>query len=133
MQSDSRATLSRSNDGWLSTPEQHLIEWLAPRLPRWTTPNQLTALGFAGALTALAGYLLVSWLPLTLWLVNIGLIINWLGDSLDGKVARMKGIDRPRYGLFLDQSVDVLAQLLFAVGLALSGYVRLEIAAMGFA
>jgi len=133
MPSDSRAALSRSNNGWLSAPERRLLDWLAPRLPSWATPDQLTAFGFMGAVLALAGYALADRLPLALWLVNVGLIVNWFGDSLDGKVARMRGIERPHYGLFLDQSTDVLAQLLFAVGLALSGYIRAEIVAMGFA
>src|SRR5260370_4932283 len=133
MGSDPHAALSRSNDGWLSAPEQRLLQWLAPRLPAWTTPNQLTALGFAGSLIALVSYSLVARQPLLLWLVNVGLIVNWLGDSLDGKIARLRGIERPHYGLFLDQSIDVLAQLLFAAGLALSGYVRAEIVAAGFA
>ena len=55
------------------------------------------------------------------------------GDSLDGAVARRRGIERPRYGFFLDQSVDVLSQFLFALGLGLSGYIRLEIAVLGLA
>ncbi len=93
----------------------------------------MTALGFAGSLIALVSYSLVARQPLLLWLVNVGLIVNWLGDSLDGKIARLRGIERPHYGLFLDQSIDVLAQLLFAAGLALSGYVRAEIVAAGFA
>src|SRR5260370_27727521 len=133
MGSDPHAALSRSNDGWLSAPEQRLLQWLAPRLPAWTTPNQLTALGFAGSLIALVSYSLVARQPLLLWLVNVGLIVNWLGDSLDGKIARLRGIERPHYGLFLDQSIDVLAQLLFAAGLALSGYVLAELVAAGLA
>jgi phosphatidylglycerophosphate synthase len=133
MPPDSHAALSRSNNGWLSAPERRLLNWLAPRLPLWTTPDQLTAFGFIGAVIALAGYLLAGRLALALWLVNVGLIVNWFGDSLDGRIARMRGVERPRYGLFLDQSIDVLAQLLFAVGLALSGYMRAEIVAMGFA
>src|SRR5260221_11684149 len=133
MAADPLAALSRSNDGWLSAPEQRLLQWLAPRLPAWTTPNQLTAVGFAGSVIALVSYSLVERQPFALWLVNVGLIVNWLGDSLDGKIARLRGIERPRYGLLLDQSIDVLAQLLFAVGLALSGYVRPEIVAAGFA
>jgi phosphatidylglycerophosphate synthase len=82
---------------------------------------------------AFLGYLLTRDCPAGLWLVNIGLLVNWFGDSLDGKIARQQAIERPRYGFFLDQSVDVIGQFLFAMGLSLSGYMRLEIAAIGFA
>ena len=124
---------SRSNNGWLSAPEARALSWLALRIPDWLSPDRLTALGFAGAIIAFLGYVLARDDPGGLWLVNIGLLINWFGDSLDGKIARQQGIERPRYGFFLDQSVDVIGQFLFAMGLGVSGYMRLEIAAIGFA
>jgi len=96
-------------------------------------PDHLTALGFGGAVIALLGYWLAARYPLALWLVNVGLVINWLGDSLDGSIARLRGAERPRYGFFLDQSIDVISQALFALGLAISGYVLPAIVAAGFA
>ncbi len=125
------APLSRSNQGWLSAPEQRLIAWIAPRLPRWMSPDVLTGLGFLAAVMAFFSYVLAAWSPSWLWVVNAALIVNWFGDSLDGAIARRRGIERPRYGFFLDQSIDVLSQLLFALGLGLSGYIRLEIAVLG--
>lgn len=124
---------SRYNGGFLSGPEERALAWLTPRTPAWWTPDRLTALGLAGAVLALAGYLMSARHPAALWLVNLGLVVNWLGDSLDGHVARARRIERPVYGFFLDQSVDVIAQLLFSIGLAASGYVRPEIVMLGFA
>lgn len=123
----------RTNSGLLSTAEQRALAWLTPRTPLWLTPDRLTALGLGGAVLALAGYLLVARHPAALWLVNVGLVVNWLGNSLDGHVARARRIERPVYGFFLDQSIDVISQLLFAVGLAASGYIRPEIVMLGFA
>jgi archaetidylinositol phosphate synthase len=125
--------LPRVNDGWLSAPEERALAWLALRIPGWLSPDRLTALGLVGAIMAFGGYVLARDSPGLLWLVNIGLLVNWFGDSLDGKVARQQAIERPRYGFFLDQSVDVIGQFLFAMGLGFSGYMRLEIAAIGFA
>jgi phosphatidylglycerophosphate synthase len=119
------------NDGWLAPLETRAISWLAPRLPQWLTPDRLTGLGFAAAIAAFAGYALAPGQPAWLWLVNAALIVNWFGDSLDGAVARLRGIERPRYGFFLDQSTDVLAQFLFAMGLGISGYMPIGIAATG--
>ena len=124
---------SRTNSGWLAAAERRALDWLAPRTPRWLTPDRLTALGLAGAVLAMAGYLLAARHPVALWLVSMALVVNWFGDSLDGHVARLRGIERPRYGFFLDQSIDVISQLLFALGLAASGYIRPEIVMLGLA
>ena len=125
--------LQRSNSGWLATVEARALDFLAVRLPHFITPNQLTALGFSGAVLAFVGYALAAHHAAFLWLVEVGLILNWYGDSLDGRVARLRGRERPRYGFFLDQSVDILAQALFSLGLGMSGYIRPEIVAAGFA
>jgi archaetidylinositol phosphate synthase len=126
--------LSRRNDGLLSVPEQKLIGWLAPRLPDWLTPDRLTIVGFLGSLVAFGGYALVAAGGAGgLWIANLGLLINWFGDSLDGAIARRRHIERPRYGFFFDQSIDVISQLIFAIGLGVSGYIRFDVAALGLA
>ena len=99
---------TRTNSGWLSAAEGRALAWLTPRTPLWLSPDRLTALGLGGAVLALAGYLLAARYPVALWLVNVGLGVNWLGDSLDGHVARARRIERPVYGFFLDQSIDVI-------------------------
>mgnify|MGYP001807094454 CR=1 FL=1 len=133
MPTDRPIPLTRSNRGWLSVPEQRLILWIAPRLPAWMSPDLLTALGFAASLVAFAAYAVAPGNPEWLWAVNAALVVNWFGDSLDGAVARRRGIERPRFGFFLDQSIDVLSQFLFAIGLGLSGFVSMEVAAIGLA
>jgi archaetidylinositol phosphate synthase len=125
--------LERHNDGWLAFPERRALAWLGARMPGFVSPDGLTALGFLGALLIFAGYVFAARAPAMLWLANAGLVVNWFGDSLDGTVARLRRIERPRYGFLLDQSVDVLEQLLVGVGLGLSGYIRLDIAAIGLA
>jgi len=55
-----------------------------------------------------------------LWLAISGLAINWFGDSLDGSVARHRGIERPRFGFFLDQFSDVASHFLMLIGMGLS-------------
>jgi archaetidylinositol phosphate synthase len=123
----------RENHGWLATIERPILHWLAARLPLWLTPDRLTGIGFFGAVIAALGYWLAAQRPAFLWLACLGLGINWFGDSLDGSVARLRCIERPRYGFFLDQSVDVIEQLLFCLGLGLSGYVHFGLAMLGLA
>jgi phosphatidylglycerophosphate synthase len=93
------------------------------------TSDHLTLLGFAstaacGALYAASGRW--SWLVL---LVNVGLALNWLGDSLDGTLARHRGLERPRFGFYVDHLLDAFGALLLLGGLALSGLMSPLVAA----
>lgn len=118
---------ARHNDGLLQPLERPALLWLAQRMPVWITPDVLTGIGFFGACLAAIGYGLVRWEPAFLWLASFGLLVNWFGDSLDGNLARFRNIERPRYGFFLDQNLDAVAQLLFAIGIGLSGLIRFEL------
>jgi archaetidylinositol phosphate synthase len=96
-------------------------------MPRWVTPDHLTGIGFVGAVFTAGSYAASGSQPGFLWLASLGLVINWFGDSLDGTVARLRRIERPRYGYYLDNSIDCIAQLLLAFGIGLSGYVRFDL------
>ena len=123
------ATVSpkRWNESFLQPLERPVLAWLASHIPRWMTPDRLTAIGFVGALITFIGYAVSGSRPAFLWVASLGLVVNWFGDSLDGTVARLRKIERPRYGYYLDNSIDCIAQLLLAIGIGLSGYVRLDL------
>jgi len=110
--------------------ERRMLRWLAVRLPGWVKPDMLTGAGFAGALIISASYILAKQAPGFLWLAVAGFGLNWFGDSLDGTLARFRGIERPRYGYFLDHSMDALNEMLIFFGLGMSSYVHFEIAAI---
>ena len=61
--------------------------------------------------------------------VNVFLALNWVGDSLDGTLARVRGRERPRYGFYVDHVVDAFGTLALLSGLALSGYMTPWVAA----
>jgi phosphatidylglycerophosphate synthase len=123
----------RSNRGFLTGIEAPTLLWLAARMPSWITPDRLTGIGFLGAIIVFIGYSFSGTYPALLWLASFGLIVNWFGDSLDGSLARHRQITRPRYGFYLDNTVDIFEQLLVVVGLALYGIVRAELALLGLA
>jgi phosphatidylglycerophosphate synthase len=56
------------------------------------------------------------------------LIVNWFGDSLDGTLARVRGIERPRYGFYLDHIIDAFNTAAVGVGIGLSPFVEIELA-----
>jgi archaetidylinositol phosphate synthase len=119
--------LRRHNEGILQFLERPTLRWLAAVMPQWVTPDMLTGFGFIGSLIAAAGYAFASYALGMLWVASVGIAINWFGDSLDGNVARTRGIERPAYGFFVDNTTDILEYAVFAVGMGLSGLVRWEL------
>ena len=51
--------------------------------------------------------------------------MHWLGDSLDGTLARVRKAERPTYGYYLDHLVDAVATAVIGLGLGLSPYMLL--------
>jgi archaetidylinositol phosphate synthase len=109
--------------------EKRALVWMAWRTPAAINSDHLTALGFVAQILAGASYALAARDPLALWLVNIFLVLNWLGDSLDGTLARVRDQQRPRYGFYVDHMADTFGALALMTGLACSGYVHWQIAA----
>ena len=107
--------------------ERQLLTFLCARLPRAVTPDGLTALSVAGAVLVFASYAASRADPRFLWLASAGFVVNWFGDSLDGSLARYRGIERPTYGYFLDHTVDALNNLVMMVGLGLTTAVRMDV------
>jgi len=120
----------RVNDILLGPLERPALKWLAARQPAWMSPDMLTGIGIAGSVLIFASYWLSNVNANFLWLASLGLVINWYGDSLDGTVARFRKIERPKYGFFVDHTVDAFSQLLIVAGLGLSPYVRFDSAAL---
>ena len=110
----------------LAKPEKRLLTWIAGRLPRRILPDDLTALGVAAAFAICIAYLLSNDSNAWLWAASGLLVVHWLADSLDGTLARVRGIQRPRYGYYLDHLVDAVATAAIGIGLGLSPYMLLS-------
>ena len=115
----------RVNNSFLATHERSALQWLAARTPSAVTPDHLTLLGLGGAFLVLAGFVASRASPWFVSLAILGLSLNWLGDSLDGTLARYRKIERPDFGYFLDHSCDLISQTFIFVGLGLSPYFTL--------
>ena len=111
----------------LAKAEGRTLEWIARRLPRWVLPDHMTALGVVAALGIAGAYLLSNGDKTWLWAASALLVVHWLGDSLDGTLARVRKIERPRYGYYLDHLVDALATAVIGLGLGLSPYMLLSV------
>ncbi len=116
----------RVNDILLGRLERRLLAWFCARMPAWVTPDILTAVAFLAGLVIAAGYALTNLSRAFLWLSSLGLVLHWFGDSLDGSLARYRGIERPRYGFFIDHSMDTIVEVVIAAGIGISPFVRFD-------
>src|SRR5215469_9933795 len=112
----------RTQESFLAALEKRTLIWLAERTPSWINSDHLTVLGLAAMAGAGAGYWWSRWNKAGLLVVVACLALNWLGDSLDGTLARFRNCPRPRYGFYVDHVVDAFGALFLLGGLALSGY-----------
>ncbi|BBF71681.1 MULTISPECIES: CDP-alcohol phosphatidyltransferase family protein [Sphingomonadaceae] len=125
--------IARIQQNVLAVAERRLLNWLCAHMPRWVTPDMLTALGMVGAFAIFAGYAASNWGVDWLWLAIAGYALQWFGDSLDGSLARFRHIERPSYGYFIDHSCDGLATLLILAGMGASPYIRMDVALVALA
>ncbi len=107
--------------------EQRVLPKLAGALPKWVMPDHLTLLGLVAATGVAAAYVASNVSPLWLWAANAAVVVHWFGDSLDGTLARVRKIERPRYGFYLDHSTDAYATIAVGLGLGLSPYMLLAV------
>ena len=111
----------RVNQALTARLEKRALTWMAERAPKWVSSDQLTLLGLAAQIGAGICYALVPWDCRALLLVIVCLALNWLGDSLDGTLARVRRQERPRYGFYVDHIVDILGSVALMCGLGASG------------
>lgn len=119
---------TRIQQSLIAAAEKRALIWLAVRTPAWINSDHLTAIGFVSQCLAGLCYAL-SRLNRHLLLAGIVcLALNWLGDSLDGTLARVRNRQRPRYGFYVDHITDTIAAFFLIGGLAISRYVHPAIA-----
>lgn len=119
----------RVQESLLASCERKALLWLAERTPAAVNSDHLTLLGFLSLIATGACYAAARWWPPALVVGIAFLALNWLGDSLDGTLARYRNRQRPRYGFYVDHVSDSVGATFLLGGLALSGYMSPGIAA----
>jgi phosphatidylglycerophosphate synthase len=128
---DAGMAIARINASILGPLERPCLHWVSRHLPQWLLPNHLTLFGLTGAGLAAAGFILSNWSVDWLWLACLGLLMNWFGDSLDGTLARLRNIERPRFGFFVDHTSDLFSQFVIFLSLGLSPCTHFGVACLG--
>src|SRR5215203_717050 len=111
--------------------EKWALPKMAAALPRWVMPDHLTFLGVVAATWIAFCYMKSNQNPLWLYGASLGIVAHWFGDSLDGTLARVRKITRPRYGFYLDHLTDAYSTTAIGLGLGLSPYMLLSVAFAG--
>jgi len=122
------ATARRVNQSLTAQIERRALQWMAERAPAWVTSDQLTILGLSAQVGAGICYALSRYNRYALLLVILCLALNWLGDSMDGTLARARRQQRPRYGFYVDHMVDIFGSVALMCGLGYSGFLHWETA-----
>jgi len=111
----------RVNLALTAAMEKRALHWMAERAPLWVSSDQLTLLGLGAQIAAGACYAWARFDRRALLLAIVCLALNWLGDSLDGTLARVRHHERPRYGFYVDHAVDIFGASALMCGLGCSG------------
>jgi phosphatidylglycerophosphate synthase len=121
-------TARRVNRSLTASMEKRALQWMAERAPKWVTSDRLTVLGLTAQIGAGVCYALSRFNRYALLLVIVCIVLNWLGDSLDGTLARVRGQQRPRYGFYVDHMVDIFGSAALMCGLGFSGLLHWQTA-----
>ncbi|REG91606.1 CDP-alcohol phosphatidyltransferase family protein [Flavobacterium aquicola] len=112
-----RTFSDRKRTNILKRAEQLTIVFLLPKVPKFISPNVLTLLGTLGSGLVFLGFVLGTYVANWYLLLGIiGLAVNWLGDSLDGRLAYYRNIPRRWYGFALDIIADWIGIVFIGFG-----------------
>jgi phosphatidylglycerophosphate synthase len=113
-----KGSIDRSRTNLLRGLEQPTLLFLCRVMPRFLTPDLLTAIGMVGTLIIFAAFYFASVTHDKIYLVwaVLGFAINWFGDSLDGRIAYYRNTPRKWYGFALDCVMDWISLVFMSAG-----------------
>lgn len=125
-------TADRVRTNLFKKSEQKALVFLVKIIPSWISSDMLTFIGFLGSLLIFLSFILAAYLQRSFLLLAIpGFIINWFGDSLDGRLAFYRNKIRKWYGFSLDLTTDWINTIIIGWGYMI--YAQGPIEMMGFA
>ena len=115
---------TRVQQNLIANLEKKVLHWISRRTPDIINSDHLTSIGALGMLLTGASYAYARYSRYGLLLGCVFLAVNWLGDSLDGTLARHRNRQRPRYGFYVDHVIDCFGITALFAGMGASGYMR---------
>lgn len=112
--------MERVNVSITSRMEQAMLNKLILLVPRFIGPDFMTVLALLAAVGIGAAYFYAQQYRFLYIIAAILYFVHWLGDSLDGKIARERNRQRPRYGHYVDHILDSISVAVILGGLTAS-------------
>lgn len=110
-------TSDRKRTNILRKPEQAALACLVQRVPPSISSDALTYLGLFGNFLVGISFVMAAFYHINYLLISIlGFILNWLGDSLDGRLAYYRNKPRKWYGFMLDVTIDWIGIIFIGIG-----------------
>lgn len=116
LEAKERISKDRTRTNLFRKSEQYMLSLLCTLIPKWMTPNVLTAIGFIGSFIILAAFILARDNRYILSIAVLGFAIQWFGDSLDGRIAYYRNTPRKWFGFTLDMTMDWLSTIIIGIG-----------------
>ncbi len=112
--------MKRVNVSVTSRIEQAILNRLILLVPKFVGPDSMTVLALLAALGIGASYFYAQQYRFLYLAAAMLYLVHWLGDSLDGKIARERNRQRPRYGHYVDHILDSISVAVILGGLTAS-------------
>lgn len=100
--------------------EQAILSFISPRIPKFIGPDAMTFLALFAAIGIGVSYIFAPQYRALYLAAAFLYFIHWLGDSLDGRIARERKIQRPNYGHYIDHVLDAVSVAIIVGGLTAS-------------
>ena len=109
------------SEGPMTRLEQHVAKRIVPFIPSDISANNITAVtAFAGVLTGVSNAF-TSWSREMFLVACIFMLLHWLGDALDGALARYRKTSS-KNGFYMDHMLDAVTVSSIFIGLYLSTF-----------
>ncbi len=92
----------------LGAPEKRIINWLSPKVPAWIRSHHLTLSSIPISILIIVFSFLARESDAYLWGVSAMIAMQWLTDSLDGAVGRLRKEGLVRWGYYMDHFLDYI-------------------------
>ena len=99
--------------------ERRFIDWAAPRVPKGIETYHLTLLTIPISLGIVGCSYLAQFEINWLWAVSFLIALQWVTDSLDGSVGRLRDTGLVKWGYYMDHFLDYVFLCSILVGYAL--------------
>jgi phosphatidylglycerophosphate synthase len=100
--------------------EKRILDSIASKIYTYFHADFYTLIAFLSSLLVSSSFIIASNNIGWLYLGVLGIILHWFGDSLDGRIARLREQARPLYGHYMDHIFDEVNMTIMLIAVSYS-------------